>query len=145
MSTHTRFLLVGCGHIVHAHMDGFQRFPKRASIAAICDPSQSARDQVLSDFAAPETRAYKDLAEALKNEQGQVDAVLITTPHWLHFSQAVQCLEAGLPTLVEKPACNTLEEAKQMIEAQERTGTPLMIGQTRRFIDQHIWAMLRDN
>ena len=38
-------------------------------------------------------------------KSGEVDAVLIATPHYSHAPIGIQALEAGLHVLVEKPLC----------------------------------------
>ncbi|MBR0408142.1 MAG: Gfo/Idh/MocA family oxidoreductase [Clostridia bacterium] len=58
---------------------------------------------------------YFDSAEALI-ASGAVDAVHICTPHYQHPTLAIQALNAGLHTLVEKPAGVYTKQVKAMNE-----------------------------
>src|SRR5262249_49875164 len=62
-----------------------------------------------------------------------LDAVVVCLPPDLHPDIAVACLEAGRPVIVEKPLAPTVEQAERVVEAAERTGTPLLVAQTLRF------------
>jgi predicted dehydrogenase len=57
----------------------------------------------------------------------QLDAVVIVTPHVLHFAQAAACMEAGLDVILEKPMVMTAAEAEALIETRDRTGRTLMV------------------
>jgi predicted dehydrogenase len=59
-------------------------------------------------------------------------ALNITVPP-AHRDVSVQCLEAGLPVLCEKPMADSMEHARDMVAASERTGKLLMISQQRRY------------
>jgi UDP-N-acetylglucosamine 3-dehydrogenase len=51
---------------------------------------------------------------------------------------AITALEAGKHVLCEKPMAHTLEAADAMIEAAEKAGVKLMIGQVRRFDHRYV-------
>lgn len=65
------------------------------------------------------------------------DGILITTRRGdSHRQLAVKCLQAGKPVFVDKPFSCTPEDALAMVEASQRTGTPLMGGSTLCFLPQ---------
>src|SRR5262245_62498648 len=72
-----------------------------------------------------------------------LDAVVVCLPPDLHPDVAVACLEAGRPVIVEKPLAPTVEQAERVVEAAERTGTPLLVAQTLRF-DPLVIALRRE-
>ena len=57
--------------------------------------------------------------------EAQVDAADLCLPHGLHHSIAVDCMEAGLHVLCEKPLGITIKACRLMIETAERTGRVL--------------------
>ncbi|MDQ1567738.1 MAG: hypothetical protein QOF96_2618, partial [Actinomycetota bacterium] len=61
------------------------------------------------------------------------DAAIIATPADQHVEAALAFLLAGKPVLVEKPAAETLEDVRRLVEASERSGVPLMCGFVERF------------
>jgi predicted dehydrogenase len=62
-----------------------------------------------------------------------LDAVIVATGASAHREIVVDCLEAGLPVLVEKPLASTSVDAQAMVDAAARTETLLMVGHTFMF------------
>src|SRR5690606_40442322 len=52
-----------------------------------------------------------------------VEAVYISTPHTLHYEQAMACLERKIPVLCEKPMTINLDQATMLIEAAKANET----------------------
>lgn len=100
-------------------------------IAAICDVSQRSIDTVMKRIAGakasqPKVYTGSELAfmDMLENEQ--LDAVIIATPWEWHSRMAVAALKAGVYTGVEVPACITVDQAWDLVNTHEQTGTHLM-------------------
>ncbi len=55
------------------------------------------------------------------------DAALIVTPHKFHLSNTLDCLDAGLDVLLEKPMVLNAREARKLIEARDRTGRLVVV------------------
>jgi len=75
---------------------------------------------------------YEDYREMLDKEKGHLDALIVATPDWVHAEHAIAGLDAGLDVYCEKEMSNSLEKARQMVEAARRTGRKLQIGHQRR-------------
>lgn len=127
-------LVVGCGGIAEAHLPAFLRFPGEMSVVALADPQERGRKALaerlgLNDaevgFAGPE--------EALDAMGEGIDAVLVLTPHHLHFPAALAAVKAGKHVLVEKPVTTRLADAQDLLAAADKKGVTVMAGQTRRF------------
>ena len=58
---------------------------------------------------------YATLADLLTRDPP--DGVIIATPNALHVQQALECLRAGLPVLLEKPIAATVAEAETLVQA----------------------------
>jgi len=67
------------------------------TLKALCDADPARMDC----FDAPGMKKYADYRRLIAS--GDVDAVIIATPHYDHTSTGVAALEAGLHVLVEKP------------------------------------------
>jgi len=76
---------------------------------------------------------YGDYTELI--EKGNVDAVIITLPHFLHVKSGVLAAENGIDVFMEKPLANTVSEGKTIIDAVNKYGIKFMIGCNCRFID----------
>ncbi len=76
-------------------------------------------------------KGYADIDEMLATEQG-LDAVIVATPDFWHAPHTVKCLEAGLHVYCEKMMSNTIEGAREMVLAMEKSGKFCQIGHQRR-------------
>jgi predicted dehydrogenase len=55
---------------------------------------------------------YSNLQDMLKKEK--FNSIVVATRNNLHATQAIECAEAGVRCLVEKPVCTTLEEVRSL-------------------------------
>ncbi|MEO8613513.1 MAG: Gfo/Idh/MocA family oxidoreductase [Luteolibacter sp.] len=76
-------------------------------------------------------KGYSDIDELLATEKG-LDAVVIATPDFWHSPHTVKCLEAGLNVYCEKMMSNTIDGARAMVRAMEKSGKLCQIGHQRR-------------
>lgn len=76
-------------------------------------------------------KGYSDIDEMLASEKG-LDAVIVATPDFWHSPHTVKCLEAGLHVYCEKMMSNTIDGARAMVRAMEKSGKLCQIGHQRR-------------
>jgi predicted dehydrogenase len=124
----TRIAVVGAGTIGRAHIDAL-RASRTCELAAVVDPAPAAK--------AP----YRSLGELLAADRP--DGVVLATPNRLHLPQALECLAAGVPVLIEKPVTATLAEGEQLLRearhgrvlvGHHRAHSPIM-AEARRVIE----------
>lgn len=72
-----------------------------------------------------------DLEECLR--QPGVEAVILGTPNQIHCEQALLAMSMGKHALVEIPMGVTLEEARRVVEMEEKTGLVCMVCHSLRF------------
>ena len=65
-------------------------------------------------FSVPFYSTYEDLLS-----QKDLEAVIISTPHYLHKSQAIQAAHAGKHILIEKPLANGFNTAHNRMTQEE--------------------------
>ncbi|ELY66060.1 Gfo/Idh/MocA family protein [Natronococcus jeotgali] len=63
----------------------------------------------------------------------RVDAVSVAVPTAHHLEVVRTCLEAGVPTLVEKPVVGDLADGRALRRAVEAAGVPVQVGHVERF------------
>lgn len=68
--------------------------------------------------------------EALKGH----DAAIICSPPSFHCTQASDCIRAGVPVLIEKPAALEARHTQGLLKLQALTGTPAFVGYNLRFV-----------
>jgi predicted dehydrogenase len=83
------------------------------------------------------SRQYETVEAMLKD--GGVDALVVSTPNYLHAPQAIAALRAGVHVMVEKPMAMNAAEAEQMNEAAGETGATLMVAHCWRFDPDVLW------
>ncbi|BAP17676.1 MAG: Gfo/Idh/MocA family oxidoreductase [cyanobacterium endosymbiont of Epithemia adnata isolate EadnSB Bon19] len=62
-----------------------------------------------------------------------VDAVCIAVPTRLHYSVGMDCLKAGVHTLIEKPIAASIAEAESLVNAAAEFNGILQVGHIERF------------
>ncbi|MEM1158548.1 MAG: Gfo/Idh/MocA family oxidoreductase [Verrucomicrobiota bacterium] len=75
---------------------------------------------------------YTDAEMMLKKEAGHLDAVFIATPDFWHAPHTIMALESGCHVYCEKMMSDTLDGARSMVAAMDRTGKLCQIGHQRR-------------
>lgn len=83
----------------------------RAHIVAVNRLGEAELEQVREKFAVP--RGYTDHARMLAAET--LDAVVITSPHPLHFAHARDALAAGCHVLIDKPMTTSAADARTLV------------------------------
>lgn len=122
--TTLRIAVAGAGYIGQAHMDVIRANP-RLALSAVVDPSPAAAE-VAARAGAP---LFTSIDELLARDQP--DGLVLATPNALHVPQALQCMAAGLPILLEKPIATTVAEGRQLVERVAQTGAKVLIGHHR--------------
>ena len=123
--------IIGCGGISGAHIGGIMSSPD-LEIGALCDilPGKIKEKQAMCGVS--DDVCYNNYIEML--DSGKVDAVSICTPNYLHYEMAVEAVKRGIAYAVEKPACNTAEEAAVLLEETSKKAVPHMVCFSYRFI-----------
>ncbi|MEY4123263.1 MAG: hypothetical protein RLZZ457_2101 [Pseudomonadota bacterium] len=124
LSNPLRIAVAGAGAIGMAHIAVIQQ-SAHCVLSAIVDPSPSAA----AVAAAQGVPLYISLDELLA--QDKPDGIILATPNALHVTQALQCMAAGVPLLLEKPIATTVQEAQDLVEHVEAMGAPVLIGHHR--------------
>ena len=75
-------------------------------------PLVEAGGEVASVHGVPHHRSLEDMLE-----RDRPDGVILATPNALHLAHALQCIEAGLAVLLEKPITPTVAEAERLVAA----------------------------
>lgn len=131
-----RIALIGAGSISSAHCSAFGQHPDKIRLVGVADPTPNAAAKLA---ATRNASAFTNPAAMLDALQGKVDAVVVTTPHFLHRDHAGLALERGFPVLVEKPVACGLAELRELQALELRHGTFVQAGQMQRFGREECW------
>jgi predicted dehydrogenase len=133
-----KLALIGCGGIAsNRHLPGYatikQHEPDLFDLVAVCDANKASAEkaaQTASEWQSTPPRIYTDVTQLLQNEK--LDAADICTPHFLHHTVGIQCMEAGVNVQIEKPVGVTARATQQLIAASKRTGKTLATAENIR-------------
>jgi predicted dehydrogenase len=109
--------------VVWKDIDGVQ-------IIAVADEDAQGRAAAAKRLDAP--RAYADYRRMLDKERPQIVSV---APRWLdcHRDMVLACAQFGCHVFLEKPMCQTLEQADEMVAALEKKNLKLAIAHQTRY------------
>jgi predicted dehydrogenase len=110
-----RIGIVGMGNIGSHHADYLLAGKvKRCGLKAVADP---AVDKLVS-LQQRGLRIFDDGREMLRS--GEVDAVIIATPHYQHTTLGIAALQAGLHVMVEKPISAHKADADRLLAVRRQ-------------------------
>ncbi len=113
--------LIGAGYIASRHATAISMHPN-AHVVAVCDLSATAAEEVAADFGAQSFTTVEDMIAA-----GLCDTVHILTPPNSHASLAIQCLNAGLDVVVEKPFALSQADCDAVAKASADSGKSVAV------------------
>ncbi|WP_238368715.1 Gfo/Idh/MocA family oxidoreductase [Mesobacterium pallidum] len=116
------------------HLDALAAI-EEVTVTSVMGPTREKIDKLAQDRGIG--HAATSLDECLARDD--VDAVILATPTQLHAEQAIACMRAGKPVLIEIPMADSLEDSEAICKVQTETGVLAMAGQVRRFNPSHQW------
>jgi predicted dehydrogenase len=126
-----------------------QEIPELEMVAVVNHRPESMAE-FAKEFNIP--RQYTNIEELLAD--GDVDAISINTPNYLHAGQTIAALNAGVHVMVEKPMAMNALEAQEMVDAARAStdsnastgsagGALLMVAHCFRFDPEVQWLKAR--
>jgi predicted dehydrogenase len=123
---HLGFL--GCGFITRVHSRHLRKMPSEFACSyASRDPARA--DEYRRRFQG--ARHYRDYEEALRDPG--LDAVVVAVPPRYHLELTLKALQMGKHVLVEKPAFARLDDYPIAIEARDRAGRVVLVGENDHY------------
>jgi predicted dehydrogenase len=123
-----RLAFLGCGFITRVH----SRHLKALRADVVC--SYASRDAGKAAAYCREFQgalSYPDYGAAI--DDPRVDAVVVAVPPRLHADLALRALAAGKHVLVEKPAFPQMADYQSALQARERAGRVVMVGENDHY------------
>ncbi len=124
--------IVGLGGIGNRHARVYQKHPD-AQIVAVCDIIHERADKAAAAYDCPAFYSIQDML----NSSVQIDAASMCTAGVEnggdHYQATIELLNAGIPTLGEKPISNNIEQAREMVALAKTKGVRYGIDLNHRF------------
>jgi predicted dehydrogenase len=118
--------LLGAGHLGKIHLKCLGELQPLFAVAGFVDPDDRAASEASEKFGCPRFDNLGDLLD-------QVDAIDIVTPTTSHFHLAAEAIAQGKHVFIEKPATQTPDEAKTLLELVAKHRVIVQVGHVERF------------
>jgi predicted dehydrogenase len=120
-----KLAVIGAGHMGALHAAKLAALPG-VKLTAVADIDRERAHTLAGRLGC---KACTELDAALDG----ADAVVVAVPTESHARVAADCLERGLPTLVEKPIAASVDEADTLIALADRRRALLQVAHIERF------------
>ena len=107
----TTAAVIGCGDVSVVHLQAIENLAG-VDLVGVCDTDPARAAAAAARYGVPPFAGHRQLLEATRP-----DVVHVCTPHHQHAPVAIDCLDAGVGVLVEKPIAHTVAEADRIIAA----------------------------
>jgi predicted dehydrogenase len=132
-----RIALIGCGgNMRGAHLPRFKE-DGQVTLAAVADPAPDQAETLMTAWGS-RVPCYADYRKMIRTES--LDAVVISSPHSMHYEQARYALSRGLHVLVEKPLTISSRHTKALIRLADKGNRILVVSYQRNYYAPHVYA-----
>lgn len=109
----TRTAVIGCGDVSVVHLAAVESLPD-AELVAVCDTDPARAASAAARYGVPAVDDHRRLLEAFRP-----DVVHVCAPHDQHAPIAIDCLDAGVAVLLEKPVAHSVPEGRRLLAAAD--------------------------
>src|SRR5438270_9329260 len=125
--------VVGCGGIGNTHGPAYLKDPL-AKLVGYCDIIEERADHAATRDGV---KKWYSVQEMLSDTRKELDAVSVCTAGMEnggdHYKPAMECLDAGLHVLCEKPISNNIGHAREMVAFAMEKNLYLGVNLNHRF------------
>ncbi|PKL06600.1 MAG: oxidoreductase [Spirochaetae bacterium HGW-Spirochaetae-9] len=122
-----RFGLYGYGKVAQLHAKALAA-SANATLVSVCGRNADKAAAFAKSWGIEARSSAAEMAS-----RDKVKVVIVTTPHPLHAAHAIECLEAGLNVIVEKPMALKVADCDAMIAAARSRNLSLGVISQRRW------------
>lgn len=124
-----RIGIIGCDAIAESfYLPALTKDEGVRAKLVLIDPNEDRLRQLSKQFDV--SRTATDYQTVL----GDLDGAIVAVPPFLHHKITLDCLDAGLHVLCEKPLALNSDDAREMVEKAAEAGRELVVNYTRRMI-----------
>ena len=134
-----RFGIIGCGGFVRYHCRGIRDSVPEFECVGLCDiiPERTGklRDEFFKKHKPALFKDYRDMLREVKPE-----AVLVSTPHTLHFEHSINSLKSGANVMVDKPMVTNSDDARKVVRYARRRKRVFQVAIQGTYTDTFAYA-----
>ena len=115
-----RMGIVGFGTMGLQHAKTIMENVEEVKLTAVASKNTANIEKMRAFPGGEDVRIFDTPAQMYQS--GEIDAVLIASPHRAHVAQAKEAFSAGMHVLLEKPVGVSTKEVREMIAAADASG-----------------------
>lgn len=127
------YALIGCGRIATNHIKAVLN--NQLNLVAVCDIVPAHMESLLAKHNLqndPSIQRYTDHKQLLA-EHPELQLIAIATESGLHAQIALDCIDAGVNVIIEKPIAMSMADADEIIRRSEQKGVAVCACHQNRF------------
>jgi len=131
--------VIGCGGFVRYHMRSIAAGVPEFRVVGLADTKTDNAHRLRKEF-LPRRKVpvFTDYRKLLADTQPE--AVIVSTPHTLHYRHCRDSIAAGAHVMVEKPMVTDSAEAKRLVRQAEKARKTLVVAVQGMFTDTFAYA-----
>ncbi len=127
-----KYALIGCGRIAVNHIKA--ALNNHLEIRAVCDVKPEAMEALLARHGLEKDASIKRYTDFKKMlEENELQLASIATESGLHARIALDCIDAGVNVIIEKPMAMSMADADEIIRRSEEKGVKVSACHQNRF------------
>jgi predicted dehydrogenase len=116
---------IGIGGRGSANVGGVSK----QNIVAMCDLDESRAGKMFEKH--PKAKRFKDFRKMLDEMEGQIDAVVVSTPDHTHYHASMMAMRMGKHLYCEKPMAHSVWEIREMTNMAKKMKLATQLGVQR--------------
>ena len=127
------YALIGCGRIAANHIKAV--LENRLNLVAVCDTVSEQMENLLAKYNLNQDASivrYTD-HRVMLDAGLNLDLISIATESGSHAKIALDCIDAGIPVIIEKPIAMSMWDAEEIIRRSDEKGVKIAACHQNRF------------
>ena len=120
-----KIAVVGPGLMGNKHIELLKNAPD-CQLSALVAPDRISHRNLATKLGVP---LYHSIAKMIDCET--LDGVIIASPNIYHADQAIACINADVPVLIEKPISHTSETGVKIVDLAKKKMARVLVGHHR--------------
>ena len=128
-----KYALIGCGRIATNHIKAVLN--NGLELVAVCDIREDHMQALLEKHGldSVETIARYTNYKQLLADHPELELVAIATESGMHARIALDCIDAGVNIIIEKPIAMSMADAEEIVRRSEEKGVTVCACHQNRF------------
>lgn len=120
-----KLVVIGPGLMGKKHIELIKN-NRECTLVGLVAPDHVEHHQLALELNVP---LHHSLDSMIKSES--IDGAIISSPNKFHVEQAIKCIDAGIPVLIEKPISHSQDTAERLVNLIEEKSAIVLIGHHR--------------